>query len=95
MDFKNTASIHACLLCCRDNHGHSQAFRIVEDFLVFPVKPRQFIRIQLHKRALEVLRNVKLGSITITPNTIHTAYSRMVGVNEPKGWVAIDLTPHG
>ena len=68
----------------------NQAFKIVDGELVFPLKPRQFIRIPLHK-ALEVLRDVKLGSITITPTAIHLAYSRIVEVRKPRGWVAIDV----
>jgi len=66
----------------------NQAFKIVDGELVFPLKPRQFIRIPLHK-ALEVLRDVKLGSITITPTAIYLAYSRIVEVRKPRGWVAI------
>ena len=69
----------------------NQAFKIKDGNLVFPVKLRQFVRILLHKRALHVLRNVKLGSITITPTTIHVAYSRMIEVKKPKGWIATDV----
>jgi len=69
----------------------NQAFKVENGELVFPLKPRQFIRIPLHRRALEVLGDVRLGSITITPNTIHIAYSRMVEVKEPKGWIVIDV----
>ena len=67
------------------------AFKIKDGDLVFPLKPRQFVHVPLHKRALKVLRDVKLGSITITPNTIHIAYSHMVEVKKPKGWIAIDV----
>jgi putative transposase len=69
----------------------NQAFKIVDGELVFPLKPRQFIHIPLHKRALQVLRNVKLGSITITPTTIHISYSKAIEVREPKGWITIDM----
>jgi len=69
----------------------NQALKIMDNELVFPVKPRQFIRIPLHRMALEVLEGVKLGSITITPTAIHISYSKMVEVKEPKGWIAIDV----
>lgn len=69
----------------------NQALKIEDDKLVFPTRPRQFIHISLHKRALEVLRNAKLGSITITPTTIHISYSKIVEVKEPEGWIAIDV----
>jgi len=69
----------------------NQALKIVDNVLIFPLKPKQFVHVPLHKRALKVLRDVKLGSITITPNTIHIAYSHMVEVKKPKGWIAIDV----
>ena len=69
----------------------NQAFKIVEDKLIFPLKPRQFVYISLHKRVSEVLKGVKLSSITITPTAIHISYSRTVEVKKPKGWVAIDV----
>ena len=56
----------------------NQAFKIKDGNLVFPLKPRQFICIPLHKRGLQVLRDVKLDSITITPTAICAAYSRKV-----------------
>jgi len=63
----------------------NQALKIKGNELVFPFKPRQFIHISLHKRVLQVLRDAKLGAITITLTTIHVAYSRMVEVKKPKG----------
>ena len=69
----------------------NQALKIVDGKLVFPTKPRRFVRVRLYGRALEVLKGAKLGSITITPTAIYISYSRMVKVKEPKGWIAIDV----
>jgi len=69
----------------------NQAFKIVGNELVFPLKPRRFVHVPLHKRALEVLEGVKLGSMTITPTAIYISYSKIVEVREPKGWIAVDV----
>ena len=69
----------------------NQAFKIINGKLLFPIRPREFLEVPLHKRALEVLAGVKLGSITITPDGIHIAYSKTVEIKEPRGWIAIDV----
>ena len=69
----------------------NQAFKITSGKLLFPIKPREVLEVPLHKRALEVLDGVKLGSITITPEAIHIAYSKTVEIKEPRGWIAIDV----
>jgi len=68
-----------------------QAFKVSGSVLIFPLKPRHFIEVPLHRRALEVLRSVKHGLITVTPKAIHIAYSHVVEVRDPKGWVAVDV----
>ena len=56
------------------------------------LKPREWLYVPLHKRALEFIEaGCKLRSAILTLNTVHLTFSRDVNEVEPRGWVAIDV----
>lgn len=72
----------------------NQSFKIVDGNLRIPVKPREFIHMQLkmrdyHKQFLNDT-TLKMGSVTITSNTVTIAFSREADTIEPTGMVAFD-----
>jgi putative transposase len=71
----------------------NQGFKIEGDRLRIPLRPVEYIYITLHKRAKELLvdSRLKLGSVTLTPNMVYVSFSRMAEVEEPEGYVAIDV----
>ena len=72
----------------------NQTFKLENDTLRFPVKPRQLIEIPLkmgdYQRRFLSDPTLKLGSVTITEDTVTIAFSKTVEAIEPKGYVAID-----
>jgi len=72
----------------------NQTFKIVDGNLRIPVKPREFLYIPLqirdyHQKLLNDA-TLKMGSVTITLNTITIAFSKDVRAIEPFGIVAFD-----
>lgn len=72
----------------------NQTFRIEDDKLRIPLKPREFLYIALkvrpyHREFLE--SNWRRGSVTITPKTVTVAFWREVLQIEPKDMVAFDI----
>jgi len=69
----------------------NQAVKVVDGMLRIPLKPRQYLYIQLHKRARSLLEECRVCSVTLTSKAIYVAFSRTVKVEEPKGWIAVDV----
>jgi len=70
----------------------NQAIAIVGDRLRVPLRPRQYICIPLHKRAMEFVRGgYRLRSVVLTPKMAFITFSKQVEVKEPKGYLAIDV----
>lgn len=70
----------------------NQAYRIIDGKLRLPTQPRKFIYIPLNKYTLKVLSepNLKLGSITLTANTVSISFSKETAEIEPSGYIGID-----
>ncbi len=68
-----------------------QAVKVADGVLGIPLKPRQYICIQLHKRAKSLLREYGVCSVTLTLKAVHVAFSKTVRVEEPRGWIAVDV----
>jgi len=71
----------------------NQTFKIVDGKLRIPVKPREFMYIPLrireyHKQFFD--NGLKIGSVTITLNTVTIAFSKQVTEIEVKGMMAFD-----
>lgn len=70
----------------------NQAYKIIDGKLRLPSKPRKFIYIRLNKYTLKVLSepNLKLGSVTLTANTVSISFSKETAEIEPSGYIGID-----
>jgi putative transposase len=70
----------------------NQAYKIVDDKLKVPLKPKQHLSISLNKHTLAVLSepNLKLGSITLTARTVTIAFSKEAAMVEPSGYIGVD-----
>ena len=70
----------------------NQAITVIGDRLRVPLRPRQYIYISLHKRAMKFVRaGYRLRSVVLTPKTAYITFSKRVKVKEPKGYLAIDV----
>ena len=70
----------------------NQAISVVGDRLRVPLRPRQYIFIPLHKRAMEFVRaGYRLRSVVLTPKMAYITFSKQVEVKEPKDYMAIDV----
>ena len=69
----------------------NQAIRIVNGKLRIPLRPREFFYVELHKRAKILLEEYRVCSATLTPKAIYVAFSKTVKVEEPEGWIAVDV----
>ena len=69
----------------------NQAIRVVDGKLRIPLRPREFFYIKLHKRAKIPLEEYRVCSATLTPKAIYVALSKTVKVEEPEGWIAVDV----
>ena len=70
----------------------NQAITVVGDRLRVPLRPRQYIYIPLHKRAMEFVRaGYRLRSVVLTPKMAYITFSKQVEIKEPKGYMAIDV----
>jgi len=70
----------------------NQAYKIVDGKLRLPIKPREYIYIPLNRYTLKVLSqpNLKLGSVTLTANTVSISFSKETAEIEPRGYIGID-----
>jgi len=68
----------------------NQSFMISDGYLRFPIKARKYIFVKLASYVLEQLENIKLGSITVTPEKLIIAYSKEILQKNPNEYVGID-----
>jgi putative transposase len=70
----------------------NQGYKVVDDKLRIPIKPREYFYVPLHKRAAKFLSDaaLKLGSVTLTACTVSVVFSKTAEVTEPKSYVAYD-----
>jgi len=68
----------------------NQGFKIIDGYLRFPIKPKQYLFIKMASYVLEQLENTKLGSITVTPEKLIISYSKEILVQEPEHYQGID-----
>jgi len=68
------------------------AYKIIDGNLRLPIKPKQYFYIPLNKHTLSVLSepNLKLGSVTLTANTVSISFSKETAEIEPSGYIGID-----
>jgi len=69
----------------------NQAIKVADGMLRMPLKPRQYLYIQLYERARDLLEEYKVCSVTLTPKAVYVALSKTVRVKEPRGWIAVDV----
>jgi len=67
-------------------------YKIVDNKLRLTIKPKQYVYISLNKHTLSVLSepNLKLGSITLTANTVSISFSKETAEIDPSGYIGID-----
>ena len=69
----------------------NQAIKVVDGKLRIPLRPREYFYIRLHKRARSLLERYRVCSVTLTPKAVYVACSKTVEVEEPRGWIAVDV----
>jgi putative transposase len=66
------------------------AFRIVDNYLRLPIKPRRYIFIPLNRHTLTVISGYTARSVTLTASTVSISFSKETAVTEPTGLIGID-----
>jgi len=69
----------------------NQAVKVADGMLRIPLKPRQYLYIQLYERAKNLLQEYRVCSVTLTLKIVYVAFSKTVKVEEPEGWIAVDV----
>ncbi len=69
----------------------NQAVKVGNGMLRIPLKPRQYLHIQLYKRARDLLEEYRVRSVTLTSKAVYVAFSKTVKAEEPEGWIAVDI----
>jgi len=65
-------------------------FKIQNDLLRLPVKPREHIYVRLNIHTLQTLSGLNVRSVTLTPNSLGITYSKETIEIEPDGYVGVD-----
>jgi len=65
-------------------------FKIQDNLLRLPVRPRQYIYLKLDSHTLQVLSALKARSITLTPKSLSITYSKEIFEIKPDGYVGVD-----
>ena len=68
----------------------NQSFKIINGYLRFPIRAKQYLFVKLASYVLEKLEHTNLGSITITPEKLIISYSKEILLKEPKHHQGID-----
>ncbi len=66
------------------------SFRIINNQLRLPIKPRQYNFIPLNNHTLTIISGCELRSVVLTASTISIAFSKEATVIEPSGLIGID-----
>jgi putative transposase len=65
-------------------------FKVKDGLLRLPVKPRQYIHLNLNNHTFRVLSGVDVRSVTLTPHSLSMTYSKDRVEIKPKGYVGVD-----
>src|SRR5437867_9085861 len=65
-------------------------FKIVNDLLRLPVRPRRYVCFKVNGHTLQVLSGLNVRSVTLTPNAVSLSYSKETAEIEPEGNVGVD-----
>ncbi len=65
-------------------------FKISKGCLRLPVRPRQYIHVQLNSHTLRVLSGLTARSVTLTPESLSISYSKETVEIEPEGYFGVD-----
>ena len=65
-------------------------FKIQNNLLRLPVKPRHYVYVKLNSHTLRALSGFDVRSVTLTPVSISISYSRETVEIKPEGYVGID-----
>jgi putative transposase len=65
-------------------------FKVKDNFLRLPVKPWQYIHLNLNNHTLKVLSGVEVRSVTLTPHSLSLTYSNDTVEIKPEEYVGVD-----
>src|SRR5438552_13562785 len=65
-------------------------FKIQNDLLRLPVKPRKYVYVKLNSRTVQVLSGLNVRSVTLTSNSLGITYSKETVEIKPEGYVGVD-----
>jgi putative transposase len=65
-------------------------FKIHDNLLRLPVKPRKFVYLKLNSHTLKVLSGLNVRSVTLTPASLSISYSKETVEIEPEGYIGVD-----
>ena len=66
-------------------------FKIQNNLLRLPVKPRHYVYVKLNKHTLKVISGVAVRSITLTPGSVSICYSKETVEIKPERHIGIDI----
>jgi putative transposase len=65
-------------------------FKIQANLLRLPVKPREYVYLQLNDHTLHVISALNVRSVTLTPDCVSISYSKEMVEIEPGGYLGVD-----
>ncbi|TMI07395.1 hypothetical protein E6H34_08220 [Candidatus Bathyarchaeota archaeon] len=65
-------------------------FKIENNLLRLPVKPREYVYVKLNGHTLQVISGLNVRSITLTPGSVSISYSKEIVEIEPEGYPGVD-----
>jgi putative transposase len=65
-------------------------FKIQNNLLRLPVKPRHYVYVKLNNHTLKALSGFDVRSVTVTPISVSISYSKETVEIEPEGYVGVD-----
>jgi len=68
----------------------NKSYRITDGHIRIPLKPRQYVFVKLNYYVLSKLKNIKIGSITVTENKIIITFSKEITMQRSIDFVGID-----
>ncbi|HEV2118635.1 MAG TPA: transposase [Candidatus Bathyarchaeia archaeon] len=86
---KNSGTIvpYARKMMLTTNYG----FKIENNLLRLPIKPRQYIYVKLNDHTMKALSGFEVRAVTVTPQSLSISHSRESIEIEPEGYLGIDL----
>jgi putative transposase len=65
-------------------------FKIQNNQLRLPIKPRKYVYVKLNNYTLKALSGLDVRSVTLTPDSLSISYSKETVETEPVGYVGVD-----